>query len=117
MKRILIVDDALFIRLTLKNMLEKNNFQVIGEAGNGLEAIKLYKELKPDVVTMDVTMPEMDGLEALQNIRNIDVNAKVIMVSAMGQKTMVLKAIESGAAGFIVKPFNEVHVVEALNKL
>lgn len=117
MRKVLIVDDALFIRLTLKKMLEKYNFQVVGEAGNGIEAIKLYKELKPDIVTMDVTMPEMDGLEAVQMIRNIDGQAKIVMVSAMGQRTMVVKAIESGASGFIVKPFNEAHVVETLNNL
>lgn len=117
MKKVLIVDDALFIRITLKQLLEKYNFQVIGEAGNGIEAVKLYKELKPDIVTMDVTMPEMDGIEAVQMIKGIDEQAKIVIVSAMGQKTMVIKAIESGACGFIVKPFNEAHVVETLNNL
>lgn len=117
MKKVLIVDDALFIRITLKQLLEKYNFQVIGEAGNGIEAVKLYKELKPDIVTMDVTMPEMDGIEAVQMIKEIDEQAKIVIVSAMGQKTMVIKAIESGACGFIVKPFNEAHVVETLNNL
>lgn len=117
MKRVLIVDDAAFIRLSLKAMLEKYNFEVVGEASNGVEAIKQYNTLRPDIVTMDITMPDMDGLEAMKIIRSIDENAKVIMLSAMGQKTIVLKAITEGAAGFIVKPFNEAHVIETLSKI
>lgn len=117
MKRVLIVDDADFMRISLKAMLEKYKFEVVGEASNGLEAIKMYNALRPDVVTMDITMPDMDGLEAMKIIKSIDENAKVIMLSAMGQKTIVLKAITEGAAGFIVKPFNEAHVAETLRKI
>jgi two-component system chemotaxis response regulator CheY len=117
MKRVLIVDDAAFMRMALKTMLEKNGFQVVGEAENGSAAIKKYKELKPDIVTMDITMPEMDGIEALKGIKAYDSKAKVIMVSAMGQEPMIKEAIVSGANYFIVKPFKEDHVVETLNKI
>ncbi len=116
-KRILITDDALFMRVTLKNILVQNGFEVVGEAQNGAEAIKLYGDLKPDLVTMDITMPEMDGLTALKEIRGKDPNAKVVMVTAMGQKAMVVEALQNGAKDFIVKPFQADRVVEAVNKL
>lgn len=116
-KRILITDDALFMRVTLKNILSSNGFEVVGEAENGVQAVKLYEELKPDLVTMDITMPEMDGLEALKKIKAFDANAKVVMCTAMGQKNMVVEAIQSGAKDFIVKPFQPDRVLEALNKL
>ena len=116
-KRILITDDALFMRVTLKNILTQNGYEVCGEAQNGLEAVQLFKDLKPDLVTMDITMPEMDGLEALKKIREIDPNARVVMCTAMGQKNMVVDAIQSGAKDFIVKPFQPDRVVDALNKL
>lgn len=116
-KRVLIVDDAAFMRMALKTMLEKNGFQVVGEAENGSVAVRKYKELKPDIVTMDITMPEMDGIEALKTIKAHDSKAKVIMVSAMGQEPMIKEAIVSGANYFIVKPFKEDHVVETLNKI
>lgn len=117
MAKVLIVDDAAFMRISIKTMLEKNGFNVVGEAENGVVAITKYKELKPDIVTMDITMPEMTGIEALKAIRELDSNAKVVMVSAMGQERMVMDAVMSGAKSFIVKPFKEEQVLEALNKI
>ncbi len=115
MKKILIVDDAVFMRVSLKTMLEKNGFEVIGEAVNGLEAIEKYSSLKPDIVTMDITMPEMSGLEAVKGIKKIDSNAKILMVSAMGQESLVREAIINGAKGFIVKPFKEEYLIKAID--
>jgi len=117
MKKVLIVDDAAFMRHTIKAMLEKNGFEIIGEAENGALGVERYKELSPDIVTMDITMPEKDGIEALKDIKKIDSNASVLMVSAMGQEKLVKNSIISGAKGFIVKPFKEDKLVEALNKL
>jgi two-component system chemotaxis response regulator CheY len=117
LKRVLIVDDAAFMRMSLKTMLERNGFQVVGEAENGLVALKKYKELKPDIVTMDITMPEMSGIEALKEIKGYDSGAKVVMVSALGQEPLIKEAILSGASYFIVKPFKEAHVIEVLNKM
>ncbi len=114
MKKILIVDDATFMRTTLRLMLEKNGFEVVGEAGDGLEAITKYKELSPDIVTMDITMPNLTGTEALKEIRKVDPTATVIMISAMGQETMVREAVINGAKSFIIKPFKEEHVVKVL---
>lgn len=116
-KRILITDDALFMRVTLKNILTQNGYEVVGEAQNGAEAVKLYQELSPDLVTMDITMPEMDGIEALKKIKSIDGSANVVMCTAMGQKNMVVEAIQSGAKDFIVKPFQPERVLEAVGKL
>jgi two-component system, chemotaxis family, chemotaxis protein CheY len=116
-KRILITDDALFMRVTLKKILTEGGYDVVGEAQNGAEAVQKYAELKPDVVTMDITMPEMDGIQALKEIRKIDPNAKVVMCTAMGQKNMVVEAVQSGAKDFIVKPFQADRVLEALSKL
>ncbi|MEH6888801.1 response regulator [Bacillus sp. JJ864] len=116
--KILVVDDAVFMRTMIKNLLQSNSdFEIIGEAENGIEAIQKYKELQPDIVTLDITMPEMDGLEALKEIIKIDANAKVVICSAMGQQGMVLDAIKSGAKDFIVKPFQADRVVEALTKV
>ncbi|MFZ7120910.1 MAG: response regulator [Eubacteriaceae bacterium] len=115
-KRILIVDDAIFMRMKLKDILEKNGYEVIGEAQNGVEAIEKYKTEKPDLVTMDITMPEMDGIAALKGIKEIDSQAKVVMCSAMGQQSMVMDAIQAGAVDFIVKPFESDRVIESLNK-
>lgn len=117
MKRVLIVDDSSFIRVQLKSILAKGGFEVAGEAADGQIAVNKYKELQPDIVTMDITMPEKDGIEALKEILAIDPNAKVIMISAMGQEMYVLKAVTSGAKGFIVKPFKSDYVIETLNKL
>ncbi|EHM09605.1 response regulator with CheY-like receiver, AAA-type ATPase, and DNA-binding domains [Thermanaerovibrio velox DSM 12556] len=114
--RVLIVDDAAFMRMMLKDILTKNGFEVVGEAENGKVAVQMYTELKPDVVTMDITMPEMDGLAAVKEIKQQDPNAKVVMVSAMGQQAMVIEAIRAGAADFIVKPFQPDRVLEALSK-
>lgn len=116
-KRILITDDALFMRVTLKNILVQNGYEVVGEAVNGSEAVRLYNALKPDLVTMDITMPEMDGLTALKEIRATDPTAKIVMVTAMGQKAMVVEALQNGAKDFIVKPFQADRVIEAVNKI
>jgi two-component system, chemotaxis family, chemotaxis protein CheY len=117
MKRVLIVDDAAFMRMAIKNILEKNGFEVVGEAEDGQAAVQKYMELKPDLVTMDITMPEMNGLDALKSIIQFDPKAKVIMVSAMGQDKMVMESIMCGAKSFIVKPFKEDHVILTLNKI
>ncbi|MEK7431862.1 MAG: response regulator [Cyanobacteriota bacterium] len=115
--RVLVVDDAAFMRMMLKDILIKNGFMVIGEASNGAEAVLKYQELKPDIVTMDITMPEMDGITAVREIVKINPNAKVVMCSAMGQQAMVLDAIQSGAKDFIVKPFQEEKVIDAMTKV
>jgi two-component system chemotaxis response regulator CheY len=117
MARVLIVDDAAFMRISIKSMLTKNGYEVVGEAENGSVGIEKYKELSPDIVTMDITMPEMNGLDALREIMKINPAAKVIMVSAMGQEAMVRDAIISGAKGFIVKPFKEDGIISAIKKL
>lgn len=116
MKKVLIVDDAAFMRMAIRSILVKNNYEVVGEAENGVNAVSKYKELKPDIVTMDITMPDMSGIEVLKSIMQIDSNAKVVMVSAMGQQEMVMEAIMAGAKSFIVKPFKEAHVITTLNK-
>ncbi|MFD1928692.1 response regulator [Sporosarcina siberiensis] len=115
-RRILIVDDAAFMRMMIKDILTKNNFEVVGEAADGAQAIDKYFELKPDLVTMDITMPEMDGITALKSIKEKDPSAKIIMCSAMGQQAMVIDAIQAGAKDFIVKPFQADRVVEAIEK-
>ena len=114
--RVLVVDDAAFMRMMVKDILTKNGYEVVGEAENGMKALEKYQELKPDLVTMDITMPEMDGIAAVKEIKAADPNAKVVMVSAMGQQAMVIEAIRSGAADFIVKPFQPDRVLEALGK-
>lgn len=114
--RVLVVDDAAFMRMMIKDILEKNGYEVVGEAADGAEAYEKYVELKPDIVTMDITMPEVDGIAALKKIREYDPNAKVIMCSAMGQQAMVIDAIQAGAKDFIVKPFQADRVLEAIKK-
>ncbi|MBD8497072.1 MULTISPECIES: response regulator [Paenibacillus] len=114
--RILIVDDAAFMRMMIRDILTKNGYDVVGEAADGAQAIEKYKEHKPDLITMDITMPEMDGITALKEIRKMDPSAKVIMCSAMGQQAMVIDAIQAGAKDFIVKPFQADRVIEAIKK-
>ncbi|MCY7569762.1 response regulator [Bacillus safensis] len=114
--KVLIVDDAAFMRMMIKDILVKNGFDVVGEAENGAQAVEKYKETSPDLVTMDITMPEMDGITALKEIKQIDASAKIIMCSAMGQQPMVIDAIQAGAKDFIVKPFQADRVLEAINK-
>lgn len=115
-KKILITDDTLFMRVTLKTILKENGYDEVIEAANGQEAIDLYAEHKPDVVLMDITMPVMDGLTALKEIRAKDASAKIIMCTAMGQKNMVIEAVQAGAKDFIVKPFQPDRVVESVKK-
>lgn len=116
MKRVLVVDDAAFMRVTIKNVLSKNGFEVVGEAENGSVAIQKCAELQPDIITLDITMPEVSGLEALKEIMKVKPDANVVMVSALGQEAMVKEAVLSGAKGFVVKPFKEDILVSALKK-
>ena len=117
MARVLIVDDAAFMRMMIKDILEKNGYEIAGEAANGAIAVEMYNKEKPDVVTMDITMPDMDGIEAVKNIRANDPNAKIIMCSEMGQQSRVMNAIKAGAKDFIVKPFQPDRVLEAVKKV
>lgn len=116
-KNILICDDAAFMRMMIKDILTKNGYNIAGEAENGAKAVEKYNELKPDLVLMDITMPEMDGIQALKKIKETDSNASVIMCSAMGQQAMVIESIQSGAKDFIVKPFQADRVLEAVQKV
>jgi two-component system chemotaxis response regulator CheY len=116
-KRILIVDDAAFMRMMIKDILSKNGYEVVGEAENGARALEKYKETLPDLVIMDITMPEVDGIQAVKNIKSIDGNAKIIMCSAMGQQAMVIESIQAGAKDFIVKPFQADRVVDAVKRI
>ncbi|HHY13859.1 MAG TPA: response regulator [Thermoanaerobacterales bacterium] len=113
---IMIVDDAAFMRMMIKDILTKNGFAVTGEAENGLAAVDMYKELKPELVIMDITMPEMDGIQAVEEIKKFDPDSNIIMCSAMGQQAMVIDAIQAGAKDFIVKPFQPERVIEAVKK-
>ncbi|OZU90224.1 two-component system response regulator [Virgibacillus indicus] len=117
MAKVLVVDDAKFMRITLASILEKENHEIIGEAENGKDAIELYKKLRPELVTMDITMPVMDGIDAIRGIMAFDSNATVIVCSAMGQQKVVVEAIESGAKDFIVKPFEENHIFETIARV
>ena len=116
-KGILVVDDATFIRQVVKDIFIKNGYNVLGEAKNGLEAIEQYKILQPELVLMDITMPELNGIEAVKEIRKNDANACIIMCSAMGQQAMVIEAIKAGARDFIVKPFEEKRIISAAKKV
>ena len=116
-KNILICDDAAFMRMMIKDILTKNGYTVVGEAENGAKAVEKYAELKPDLVLMDITMPEMDGIQALKKIKEADPSATVIMCSAMGQQAMVIESVQSGAKDFIVKPFQADRVLEAVRKV
>jgi two-component system chemotaxis response regulator CheY len=117
MAKVLVVDDAAFMRLVMKEILEKNGHEVVGEAENGAEAVEQYGRLKPDVVTMDITMPVMEGIDAVKLIREMDPKARIIMCSAMGQQQMVVRAIKAGARDFIVKPLQSERVLEAIEKI
>jgi two-component system chemotaxis response regulator CheY len=115
-KTVLITDDTAFMRMTLRNVIQKNGFTVVGEAADGEEAVNKYRELRPDLVTMDITMPKMDVITAIKEIMKFDSNARIIVCSAMGQKPMVIEALNAGARDFLVKPFDAQRVVEALHK-
>ncbi len=117
MKKVLIVDDAMVMRMMLRDILEKNGFEVVGEAKDGFEGEKMYQELKPDVVTMDISMPQCDGIQSVKLIKKNDPGAKIIMISALGQKEQVLEAIKSGAKDFIVKPFEESNVLNTIKRI
>lgn len=117
MARILITDDAAFMRMQLRNIFESLGHEIVGEAENGQVAIDLYKEIMPDLVTMDITMPEMNGVEAVKGIKSFDPNATIVMCSAMGQQQMVLEAIQAGAKDFIVKPFDQERIKQAIEKI
>ena len=117
MVKIMVVDDAAFMRMMLKDILTKNGYEVVAEAENGVKAVEKYKEFTPDLVLMDITMPELDGIGAVRQIKSCDPNAKIIMCSAMGQQAMVLEAIQAGAKDFIVKPFQADRIVEAVGKI
>lgn len=115
-KRVLIVDDAAFMRMMIKNVLTQNGYEVAGEASNGQEALVLYEKVKPDLVTLDITMPEMDGIQTLKELLKMDPSANVIMVTAMGQQQLVIEAIQVGAKDFVVKPFQPDRLIEAVRK-
>lgn len=115
--RILVVDDAAFMRMMIKDILRKGGYEIVGEAEDGAKAIEKYGELRPDLVTMDITMPDMDGIVAVKEIRKIDPEASIIMCSAMGQQAMVIDAIQAGAKDFVVKPFQPDRVLEAVRKI
>ncbi|MBU0503790.1 MAG: response regulator [Candidatus Omnitrophota bacterium] len=120
MAKVLVVDDALFMRKMLSDILKKEGIEICGEAENGKDAINKYQELKPDLVTMDIVMPrveEIDGIVAVREIIKIDPQAKIIMVSAMGQHSLVVEAIQAGAKDFVTKPFQPSRVVEAINRV
>ena len=116
-KTILLVDDAAFMRMMLKDILTKNGYEIVGEAENGLKAVEQYKALKPKLVIMDITMPEMNGIQATKSIKEFDGDAIVVMCSAMGQQSMVVESIQAGARDFIVKPFQHDRVLEAVAKV
>jgi two-component system chemotaxis response regulator CheY len=114
---ILIVDDAIFMRKMIGDILKKEGYEICGEAENGIEAIEKYKELKPDLVTMDIIMPDMSGIDAVQEIVKNDSKAKILMVSAMGQQSLVVEAIQKGAKDYVIKPFQPSRVIEAVERV
>ena len=117
MKKVLIVDDASVVRLMIKRALKEGGFEIVGEAVNGIDAFTKYKELRPDIVTMDITMPEADGIQATKDIIAFDENAKVVIMSGIEQKEMLWQAIKAGAASYIVKPFENDRVISTLNEV
>lgn len=116
-KNILICDDAAFMRMILKDILKRNGYNVVGEAENGRKAVEKYKETAPDLVTMDIVMPEMDGIQALKEIKKSDAGAKVIMCSSAGEQAMVKESIQAGAEDYIDKPFNDKQVLEVVKRV
>lgn len=117
MAKVLVVDDAAFMRMLVKKILIQAGHQIVGEASNGKEAVEKYQQLKPDLVTMDIVMPEMDGISAVKEIMKIDPNARIIMITAVGQEAKVMEALKSGAKGYIVKPFQAPKVIEEVNRV
>ncbi len=116
-KKVMVVDDMAFMRMALRKIFESLDYEVAAEADNGKDAVELYKIHKPDLVTLDITMPVMDGIETLKQLKKIDKDVKAIMVSALGQESVVLKAIEVGAKNFILKPFDSEQVKRTVNKV
>ena len=116
-KKVLITDDTAFMRMTLRNVLEKNGYEIVGEAADGQQAVEQYSQFQPDLVTMDITMPNMDGIAAARKIIEQYPDARIVMVSAMGQKALVVEALTAGAKDFIVKPFQPDRILEALAKV
>uniref|UniRef100_A0A7C3N741 Response regulator n=1 Tax=candidate division WOR-3 bacterium TaxID=2052148 RepID=A0A7C3N741_UNCW3 len=115
--RVLIVDDAIFMRRMIADILKKEGFEICGEAGTGSQAVQMYRELQPDLVTMDIIMPDMSGIDAVREIIKEFPNAKILMVSAMGQQSLVVEAIQAGAKDFVVKPFQPSRVLESVNRV
>ncbi len=115
--KILVVDDAIFMRSIIRDIFARQPFVIAGEAENGVEAVRLFKELRPDLTTMDIVMPQMDGITALKEIMGVDPTAKVIMCSALGQETLIAEAIEAGARDFIVKPFQPARVLRVVQSV
>jgi two-component system chemotaxis response regulator CheY len=116
-QRVLIVDDAIFMRTMIGDILKQAGFDIVGEASNGVEAVEKYKELNPDLVTMDIVMPDMGGIDAVKEIIKVDPDARILMCSAMGQQGLVVEAIQAGARDFVVKPFQPSRVLEAIQRL
>ena len=116
-KKVLIVDDAVVMRMMIKGILSKHGYEVVGEAQNGVESVDKYKQLQPDLVTMDMVMPEMDGITAVRQIMSMDPNAKIIMCTSMGQQALVVEAIQAGAKSFITKPFQPPKILETISKV
>jgi two-component system chemotaxis response regulator CheY len=116
-RTVLIVDDAIFMRTMIADILESAGFEIVGEASSGVEAVERYKELEPDLVTMDIVMPDMGGIDAVREIMKVDPNARILIVSAMGQQGLVVEAIQAGARDFVVKPFQPSRVVEAVQRV
>jgi two-component system chemotaxis response regulator CheY len=117
MKKIMIVDDSLIMRMNLKRILERHGYDVVTEAANGQEAVDKYINFKPDLTTMDITMPVLDGISALKQIRSIDENAVVVMISALGQETKILEALDNGAKHYIIKPFSEDDIISRIETI
>ena len=115
--RVLVVDDAIFMRKMISDILKASGMEVVGEAENGSDAVEKYNELKPDMVTMDIIMPEMNGIEAVKKITSRDPKAKIVMCSALGQQALVQDALAAGAEDFLIKPFNPSRVVEVIAKV